>query len=268
MKVSLVTISFNQAQFLERTISSVLDQNYANLEYIVVDPGSTDGSREIIAKYADRIQHVILEPDVGAADGLNKGFAVATGDILGFLNSDDTLQPGALDSVAEYFKRNTNTDVVSGHAYVIDENDFVLRTTYSDKYSTYLDAYGMSILVQPSTFFRSETFAKCGGFNKENRSNWDGELFYRMALNKAKFDLLDEVISSYRIHSASITGGKSLDDKIRAYGKRKFTEIMGREWRPTDVYVSSILRLYKHLSNPKALFERVRKGPVYGCAAR
>ena len=94
-RVSIVTISYNQAQFLERTILSVLDQDYPEIEYIVVDPGSTDGSREIIERYGSRISKVILRPDRGAADGLNSGFAEASGQILGFLNSDDTLLPGA-----------------------------------------------------------------------------------------------------------------------------------------------------------------------------
>ena len=89
MKISVVTISYNQACYLEQTIISVLNQDYENVEYIVVDPGSTDGSRDIIEKYRNRIQHIIYERDVGPADGLNKGFAVATGDVFYFINSDD-----------------------------------------------------------------------------------------------------------------------------------------------------------------------------------
>src|ERR1039458_1375445 len=94
-RVSIVTISFNQAEFIERTILSVLTQDYLDIEYIVVDPGSTDGSRDIIERYRSRISKIILRPDRGAADGLNNGFAEATGEIFGFLNSDDLLRPGA-----------------------------------------------------------------------------------------------------------------------------------------------------------------------------
>src|SRR5262252_9768046 len=121
-KVSIVTISFNQSEFLERAIRSVLEQDYPNLEYIVVDPGSTDGSREIIDRYRSRIAKIVLEPDSGPADGLNKGFAHTTGDILGFLNSDDILFPGAITSAVSFLK-SKDVDVVSGHATVIDSAD-------------------------------------------------------------------------------------------------------------------------------------------------
>src|SRR6202171_6644991 len=95
-RVSIVTISFNQAPFLERAIRSVVEQDYPDIEYIVVDPGSTDGSRDIIERYRSRISQVIYEPDHGPADGLNKGFASATGDIFGSINADDAFLPGAV----------------------------------------------------------------------------------------------------------------------------------------------------------------------------
>ncbi len=91
MKISIVTLSFNQCAFLREALESVLQQGYPDLEYIVIDPGSTDGSRELIQSYASGIAHMVFEPDKGASDGLRKGFALATGDICGFLNSDDLL---------------------------------------------------------------------------------------------------------------------------------------------------------------------------------
>ncbi len=91
MKISIVTLSFNQKQFLEEALQSVLGQKYPELEYIVVDPGSTDGSREMLDLYKGQLTELILEPDRGAADGLNKGFSRSTGDVLGFLNADDLL---------------------------------------------------------------------------------------------------------------------------------------------------------------------------------
>src|SRR5436305_15203748 len=103
MKFSVVTISFNQAQFIERALRSVLEQQGVDVEYIIVDPGSTDGSREIINRFRDRLSHVILEKDSGAADGLNHGFARATGDIYCYLNSDDEFLPGAFSVVQSYF---------------------------------------------------------------------------------------------------------------------------------------------------------------------
>src|SRR6056297_1925233 len=102
MKFSIVTISYNQVEFLSQCIDSVFSQDVEDLEYIIVDPGSTDGSRELIEAYSDRIVKV-FEKDKGPADGLNKGFDVATGDVYGFINSDDYLLPGALRSVSDYF---------------------------------------------------------------------------------------------------------------------------------------------------------------------
>src|SRR5215212_920496 len=117
MKFSIVTISFNQVRFLEQAIYSVLEQDHPSVEYIVVDPGSTDGSREIIERYRDRIDKVVFEPDKGPADGLNKGFAHASGDVFGFPNSDDILEPGTLSGVARYFETHPEVDLVSGNSW-------------------------------------------------------------------------------------------------------------------------------------------------------
>ncbi len=133
MKVSIVTISFNQAEFVERAIQSVLAQDYPDIEYIVVDPGSTDGSREIIERYRSQISKIILRPDRGAADGLNGGFAEATGDIFGFLNSDDMLLPGAISSAAASLDKHKDIDIVSGHSNLVGPDDQFLRRVYSDR---------------------------------------------------------------------------------------------------------------------------------------
>src|SRR4051812_47863135 len=101
MRFSVVTISFNQCEFLERAMLSVLNQSDVEIEYIVVDPGSSDGSRELIGRYRDRLAHLVLEKDDGPADGLNRGFAHATGDVYCYLNSDDMFAPGAFKIVAD-----------------------------------------------------------------------------------------------------------------------------------------------------------------------
>ena len=122
-KISIVTISFNQAEFLERAIVSVTGQAYPDIEYIVVDPGSTDGSREIIERHRHRITACSLDPDKGPADGLNKGFALSTGSILGYINADDALRPGSLAFVGEYFERHPEVDVLAGGIRITDAND-------------------------------------------------------------------------------------------------------------------------------------------------
>jgi glycosyltransferase involved in cell wall biosynthesis len=262
-KVSIVTISFNQAQFLERAIRSVLEQDYPDIEYIVVDPGSTDGSRDIIERYRSRISRVIYEPDRGPADGLNKGFAPATGDIFGFLNSDDVLLRGAVRSAVAFLNAN-DVDVVSAHAAVIDAEDRHLRMAYSEPFSFKMFAYRACVLVQPSTFFRREVFERAQGFNVENKATWDGELWVDMALSGARFALADEVWSGFRLHSQSITSTKKLQQREEEDFQRMFRKILGRDSSGTDWLVAFACRVRKHLRSPRALYERIVRGPIYG----
>jgi len=214
MKFSIVTISFNQAEYLESAIQSVINQKGVDLEYILVDSGSTDGSREIIEKYKNVINKIIFEKDCGPSDGLNKGFAYATGDIYGYLNSDDVLLPDSLKEVGKYFKDNQEIDVLSGHCFVIDSKGNVIQKAFSHKFSIdgYLQKY--SVLIQQSTFFKKELFEKFGGFNVNNRITWDGELMLKFASNKAKFKVVNKFWSCFRIYEFSITGSKDYNKKI------------------------------------------------------
>jgi len=264
MKFSVVTISFNQACYLEEAILSVLAQRGVDIEYIIVDPGSTDGSREIIERYRDRFAHVVLERDAGPADGLNRGFALATGDILCYLNSDDAFLPGAFSVVAREMAKSPALDVLCGHAHVIDEASRVRRVVYSDVFSLNGVAYGAAISIQPSTFFRREVFAGSGGFNIENRSNWDGELLIDMALAGARFGLLDRFLSCYRVHRESITGTARMRDAQMVYARKMFRKIKNRDFSRPDHWLAKLYQLRKHLANPKATYQRLRHGPVFG----
>ncbi len=263
-KISIVTISFNQAEFLERAILSVLEQDYPNIEYILVDPGSTDGSRDIIKKYRDRIAHVILEPDKGPADGLNKGFAKASGEIYGFLNSDDMLLPGAISEAMKCLTRKPNVDVVSGHCLVMDRYDKILRKGYSTNVSRNGYAYGVTTLIQPSTFFRQKAFHDVGGFNSENRSNWDGELFIDMVLGGVNFAKVQALWSVFRLHNQSITSTKKIEEIYNKDTERLFCKIKGRPRNLRDAMWSAVMRIVKHISHPRATLERLRHGPIYG----
>ena len=268
MKISIITISFNQAQFLRESIESVLRQReHVDLQYIVVDPGSTDGSREIIEKYARCIDSIIFEPDQGPADGLNRGLSIATGDILGYINSDDILLPDALLRAVNHFKNNLTTDVVYGHGYIIDENGRIKRKCFSDTFSLRMTAYGCCVVVQPSTFFRLACVRESGGFNVHNKSNWDGELLIDLALRGARFQRVDDFFSSYRVHGSGITGSGRLADLHQAYSERMFQKLMQRPRLPIDRKVEILLRTFKHLSHPRAAWERLVKGPVFATKA-
>ena len=178
MKISIVTLSFNQHAYLKEAIDSVLSQGYSNLEYIVVDPGSTDGSRELIKGYGDRIAHTIFEPDRGASDGLNKGFAHATGDVFGFLNADDILFPGSLNHVARFFEAHPECDVVMGDGYKIDGRGRRTRHFVAHDFSVRRFFYGGTQWLQQSTFFerrhtagRRNSISRIGPAGTENFSS-------------------------------------------------------------------------------------------------
>lgn len=264
MKVSIVTISFNQARFLERAIQSVLTQDYSNLEYIIVDPGSTDGSREVIGQHEARFARAILEPDKGPADGLNKGFAAATGDIFGFLNSDDILYPGAVSGAVRFFLNHPNVDVVSGHAKVIGPDDQILRLTYSDRMSVRRFVYGGVVLIQPSTFFRRRAFEQVNGFNSANRVSWDGELFFNMARAGCKFERSDRIWSGYRLHEGTVTASMHLQKKGREILDGHFRQVIGRRRSRWDRKLEFLYRTWKHFANPRDTVERILRGPVSG----
>src|SRR5712692_1271857 len=183
MKIGIVTISCNQAKYLAEAIESVSVADPERLEYVIVDPGSSDGSREIIQRYRRRFSRMIFEPDQGPPDGLNRGFAALSADILGYLNSDDRFAPGALDFVLRYFERHPDVDVLCGSIRIVDEHgkpSFRRRTPDPVDLRRY--AYETCFFWQQATFFRREAFLKTGGFNVDSKTTWDGELVVDMAL--------------------------------------------------------------------------------------
>lgn len=254
MKISIVTISFNQARYLESAIKSVLDQDHPDVEYIVVDPGSTDGSEAIIEKYRDRIDHVVYGPDDGPADGLNKGFAKATGGIFGFLNADDLLDVNAC-SVIDCAFELSKADVISGHGRIIDGSGTVRGARYSHCFDPRSYVYGASVLFQQSTFFRAEVFRRVGGFNKDNRVSWDGELWFDMALAGAKFERVNRCLSSFRIYEDSITGSNKFNDLAEKELGRIAARIGIKDWQ--NPYMRSYERLKARILDPKLLLHRL-----------
>ncbi|HMH64712.1 MAG TPA: glycosyltransferase family 2 protein [Rhizomicrobium sp.] len=260
MKISLVTISFNQAQYLEAALRSVLDQNYAGLEYIVVDPGSTDGSRDIIERYRDRIAHIVYEPDKGPADGLNKGFARATGDVQAYLNSDDLLLPGALAGAATAFGAHPDADLVYGHGYVIGPDGATLARCRSDRFNLRRSAYGNAVIMQQAAFWRRDAFAAVGGFNAANRLSWDGEFWIDLALAGKRFLRVDEDWACFRTHNASITHNFHDGSREGPFGReqrRLFEKAMGRPRRGAETWAALETRAEKWLLDPKNLWLRL-----------
>lgn len=162
--VSIITPSYNQAKYLERTILSVLNQDYPRIEYIVMDGASSDGSVEIIRKYAGKLAYWESAKDNGQADAINKGFARATGGIAAWLNSDDTYLPGAVSAAVKVFEENPDVVLVYGNMLAVDENDATFNTlTY--KQLTLEDLLCFQIIGQPAVFMRRPALQKTGGLN-------------------------------------------------------------------------------------------------------
>jgi glycosyltransferase involved in cell wall biosynthesis len=203
-KISIVTPSFNQAEFLERTINSVLSQNYPNLEYIIIDGGSTDGSVEIIKKYADKLAYWVSEKDKGQSHALNKGFRMATGDITAWLNSDDEYCPDALETVAKVFISDETSDFVFGNRITIDKNNKILRQDRHTRFSLRAHVLLLCILSQPASFWRRSLFENYGYIDESLRFAMDYEFYCRIGAHiKAKH--IRKNLAMFRIHDTSKT---------------------------------------------------------------
>ena len=259
MKISIVTISYNQARFLRECVDSVLGQDHDELQYVIVDAGSTDGSREIIEAYGARVT-TIFEPDAGPADGLNKGFAVATGEVLGFVNSDDMLLPGALRSVARTFDTRPDFDVAVGCGYFIDISGRRQRRICPSRFTPWLYVHGAVTVFQQGTFFRRTLFQNVGGFNPENMIAWDGELLLDMALSGARFARINRDLALFRLRADSISGGGrhgAGSEAFRAYRDRVFLKATGRSRGKVDWALDGVARTAKLAFDPAYLVMRI-----------
>lgn len=204
--ISIVTISYNQAMYLEECILSVLNQKLNNVEYIVVDAGSSDGSLDILKRYEDQIDIVLVENDSGPADGLNKGFSLSHGSILGYINADDRLSANALQYVTRYFSSHPSIDVITGSISIIDTNGKKrFRSRSSDTFGFQEYCAGICMIGQQATFFRRSAFINAGMFNIDNRIAWDGELIVDMALAGSSIKRISRVLGEFRVHSDSLS---------------------------------------------------------------
>lgn len=204
--ISLVTPSFNQGRYLERTIRSVLLQGYENLEYGVMDGGSRDSSREILQRYGDRLSFWVSAPDQGQSDAIARGLARTSGQIMGWLNSDDLLAPGALHAVAAFFRDHPEVDVVYSHRVAIDELDRVLYYWVLPPHSNYLMSR-WDLIPQETCFWRRSAYERAGGVDPAYRFAMDYDLFARM-MRTSRFARLDRFLGAFRIHPASKTSSQ------------------------------------------------------------
>ncbi len=203
-RISVITPSYNQAKFLERTIKSVLDQGYPNLELIVIDGGSTDGSVEVIRRYADRIAFWVSERDRGQVDAINKGLRLATGEWRCWQNSDDVFFPGAFSGLARAAAAEPQADLIIGNMMLIDENDRPLRDIryLTPKHEAML-AEGM-LLANQAAFWRRDLQEKAGWLDERYQCSFDYDWFLRLT-KKGRGKHVDRIWGALRLHGATKT---------------------------------------------------------------
>ncbi len=204
LKITVVTPSFNQARFLTQTIESVLSQGYGNLEYIIMDGGSKDGSVEIIRHYERRLAYWTSGPDGGQTQAINSGFKRATGEIVTWLNSDDYYEEGALAAIAQAFSK-TDAGVVYGDYTLVTESGrpFLRRKEIPFDFNILL--YGVNFIGQPSAFFKRQLLVEHGYLNERCQYMMDFEYWLRLASGGVSFQLLPKNLSYYRYHRTSKT---------------------------------------------------------------
>lgn len=208
--VSIITPSYNQGQFIRETIDSVLAQDYCNIEYIVVDGGSTDNTVDILKSYEDKIKW-ISEKDRGQADAVNKGIRSASGQIIGWLNSDDTYFPGTIRKVVEYFKNHPDTDMVYGEGYYTDVEGKITKRYLTEKFS--IDRLSeQCIICQPSAFFTKGIAEKVGMLNPELQLCMDYEFWMRVS-KQGKIAYIPEYLATSRMYEDN----KTLSRKDEVY---------------------------------------------------
>jgi glycosyltransferase involved in cell wall biosynthesis len=230
LSVTIITPSFNQAQFLERTIRSIHAQQTEEprfsgpLQHVVIDGGSRDGSIEILKRYGGRLEW-ISEKDRGHPDAMNKGLQRATGDIIGWLNSDDIFYPGAIRTVVDFFERRPDIDVVYGDGNHIDEHDRFLEPYPTEDWN-FERLKDVCFLCQPAVFFRRRVVERFGPLDVQWHYALDYEFWLRLGKNGVRFARIPALLAATRLHSATKTLGQRV--KVHAENNDMLRALFGR----------------------------------------
>ena len=226
--VCVVTPSFQQGEFIERTILSVLEQGLDGLDYVVIDGGSSDGTVDVLRRFDGRLRWV-SEPDDGQADAVNKGLAATDAEIIGWLNSDDVYYPGALAAVRTFLEAHPEVDVVYGEARHIDESDAEIEPYPIEPWDPER-LKDVCFLCQPAVFFRRRVVERFGALDERLHFCLDYEYWLRLARNGARFAHLDDVLAGSRLYATNKTLGQRLrvHDEINAMMRRTLGQVPDR----------------------------------------
>ena len=246
-RITIVTPSLNAEKTIERTLRSVEDQAYPNLQMICVDGNSSDNTQAIIERYRHIVNHVIFEKDKNTADALNKGFKLADGEILCYLNADDALVSGALMCVAHNFLRNPDIDVLTGgcHRIFADGSDMVTQVP-----ENFLDTLSMrNMIEQPSTFWRTVAHRHAGVFDDSYQLAFDWECWNRLYASGAQFMRSPDVLSEYYFS----------DDNLTSRGGCRVIEEMYRvtkTYGPFGGYIADVYRFLFHAFDMRGYYDQ------------
>lgn len=226
-KISVITISYNSAKTIEKTIQSVINQDYDNLEYIVIDGKSQDGTVDIIKKYEDKIAYWVSEPDNGISDAFNKGISAATGEVIGIVNSDDQYLPGALKAIADNY--DPTVDVYRGEILIHDD---IKNVEYTYQPSMKFGRLPIKINVcHLPTFITKNAYKKYGNYSTEFKLAMDLDLLRRFYQAGARFKKVDTVLGRFNVGGVSTQAGIE-----RAFDERRKV-ILANGGNKIDVFV-------------------------------
>jgi glycosyltransferase involved in cell wall biosynthesis len=244
--ISLVTPSFQQGEFLERTIVSVLDQHYPRLEYVVQDGGSADGTCKVLDRYRARLHRCVSAPDKGQAQAINLGLAGSSGEIMAWLNSDDLLLPGALGYAAGYFARHPEIDCIYGHRVLIDEHDRDVGRWVLPPHDSAVLKWA-DFVPQETLFWRRRIWERAGGaLDPSFQFAMDWDLLVRFVEAGARFARVPRFLGAFRVHARQKTTAQ-IEQKGMGEMARIRRRLHGREVLPQEIHGQIRPYLMRHV---------------------
>lgn len=220
-QITIVTPSFNQEKYLPETIESILTQNYPNLEYIIIDGASTDGSVDVIKKYESSLSNWVSEKDKGQSDAIMKGFAKSGGELFAWVNSDDILLPGCLQRITEQYVLSGYPDILTGNVIYIDKEGKITRYVRLPRQSRFLFFRGVWHASAPAVFFKASLFRSVGGVNLDYHLCMDFDLWMKMMVRDARVVHIPCLLGGYRWHPETKTMRYLADSTSRVPPERE-----------------------------------------------